>query len=209
MGGFCFSPEQQARLERYEAALAVQLAAKPKRLEHSLSVASCAEELARIYGVDPFKARVAGILHDWCKAYSDAELLELASAYGVKLEGPDEHVVGLLHGPLAAAMLPERFGELEADVLSAIEHHTLGAPDMSALDAVVFIADAIEPLRPDYPAIVRMRGHVGELSLERLLLGAMAESMRYVIETRRFLCPEALDGYNALIERLPRIEGDA
>lgn len=209
MGDAGFSSEQRARLERYEAALAEQLAAKPRRLEHSLSVASCAEELARVYGVDPFKARVAGILHDWCKAYSNEELLELSERYGISLEGPDEHVVGLLHGPLAAAMLPERFAELEADVLAAISRHTLGAPDMSALDAVVFIADAIEPLRPDYPAIARMRGHVGELPLERLLLEAMAESIRYVIETRRFLCPEALDGYNALIERTSRIEGDA
>ena len=37
---------------------------KPSRYQHSLGVAETAVELARRFGVDEEKARIAGLLHD-------------------------------------------------------------------------------------------------------------------------------------------------
>ena len=55
-----------------------------KRYEHSLSVSDMAVRLARAYGVDERKARLAGLLHDWDKDYSDDEARARARDLGVK-----------------------------------------------------------------------------------------------------------------------------
>ena len=204
-----YSAEELARIASYEEALAVQLAAKPKRLEHSLSVASCAEDLALAYGLDPYPARVAGILHDWCKAYTAQEQAELCARYGVAFEAPLELLGPIMHGPLAAGMLPERFPELDGAVLAAIARHTVGDPDMGELDAVVFVADAIEPLRGDYPAAARLRAMAGNAPLAELAFAAVSESVRYVIETGRYLYPVAIETYNALALGAGLRKGDA
>ena len=60
-----YDARQREFLSRIEDALSKQLMRKPRRLSHSFSVARTAEALAVAYGVDPFKARVAGTLHDW------------------------------------------------------------------------------------------------------------------------------------------------
>lgn len=63
------APAELEELERLDADLAVQLAKKPKRLAHSRSVARTAEGLAVLYGVDPFLAGAAGILHEIGRAH--------------------------------------------------------------------------------------------------------------------------------------------
>jgi predicted HD superfamily hydrolase involved in NAD metabolism len=53
----------------------------------------------------------------------------------------------LLHAKLGAEIAREQFGVDDAEVLSAIEKHTTGAAEMSALDRVVYLADSLEPGR--------------------------------------------------------------
>lgn len=193
--------EQQEVVAGLEADLAEQLAAKPRRLKHSLMVGRTAEALARHYGVDPFKARVAGILHDWEKAPDHDELLANAGELGIDMGVPLEDVAGLLHGLVAEKTLPARYPWLEADVLQAIGRHTLGAADMTPLDQVIFVADGIEPTRGPVPALEKQRARVGEDSLERLFLDSFLDGVAYVVDTRRYLYPGTLDVYNELVRR--------
>jgi len=53
----------------------------------------------------------------------------------------------VLHAPRGAALAREDFGVSDPQVLSAVEKHTLGAPQMSALDCVLYLADGLEPER--------------------------------------------------------------
>ena len=142
-----YTPEQEALLARLKRDLSEQLSKKPRRLAHSLSVAKTAERLAVIYGVDPFLARAAGILHDWEKASPVSEQLSHARELGVDLGVDLELVHSLLHGIIASRVLPARYPELPSEVWHAISVHTSAAPDMSPLDEVLFVADGIEPLR--------------------------------------------------------------
>ena len=73
-----YDTSQRELLARIERDVRDHLAAKPRRLEHTLSVADTAERLALHYGVDPFCARAAGLLHDWEKASSPASQVERA-----------------------------------------------------------------------------------------------------------------------------------
>jgi predicted HD superfamily hydrolase involved in NAD metabolism len=193
-----YDEEQLANIARYEADLAVQLEEKPKRLRHSLSVGLTAERMAVAYGVDPYLARVAGILHDWSKAESTERLAAEAVDLGISFEVDMALVEPLLHGMVAARMLPSRYPELPAEVFQAIDRHTLGNAHMSELDMVVFVADGIEPFRKAVKPIESQRGHVGKVSLEDLFWESFADGVSYVIDTRRYLYPGTLDIYNEI-----------
>lgn len=196
-----FTAEQQALLARLDADVAVQLAAKPKRLAHVRGVAATACLLAETYGVDPFLARAAGLLHDWHKALSHEEILSQARELGIDLGVDLELVEPLLHGMLTARELPARYPELPLEVWHAIDVHTTAAADMSPLDMVLFVADGIEPGRPASPGIVRTRSLVGEVPLFELFWEAFVGGIVYVLEGGRYLYPGTIDVYNALLGR--------
>ena len=194
--------DEQARaalMARIEDAVSTRMREKRRRWQHTQGVADTAEELARAYGADPFSARAAGLLHDWDKVLPDAELAARAAAYGICVEGPISKAVHLLHGPVAARELPNLFPELDPSVFQAVARHTVGATDMTPLDMVVYVADAIEPGRGPYAD--GLRSQVGEASLEGLFLACAAQSMSYVIQERRYLYPPAVAVYNAYLER--------
>lgn len=193
-----YSPKQQALLDKIEAAARAQLAPKPKRLAHSLSVAKTCEELALAYDVDPFCARAAGLLHDWDKVVPNEELVSRARALGIDM-GVDLHLVEpLLHGIVAARELPALFPELPGEVWRAIEVHTTAATEMSPLDQALFVADGIEPLRPASPGIEAVRALAGRVSLEEVFWASFVGGITYVLEGGRYLYPGTIDTYNSL-----------
>lgn len=196
--GVEYEPWQRLTLMRIEADTRTQLKSKKRRLDHSLSVAKTAEHLAVMYGVDPFLARVAGLLHDWDKAVSKDELLARARHFGIDLGVPLESVEPLLHGMVAARELPERYPHLPHEVWHAIACHTSAAEDMNELDMVLFVADGIEPLRRSSPGIQQTRSLVGKASLEDLFWNAFVGGIVFVLETGRYLYPRTIDIYNTL-----------
>ncbi len=198
-----YSADQQAVIDQLEADLKNHMYDKnPKRFAHSISVGRCAETLARVYDADALSARIAGILHDWEKLLSDAETLELAEQFRIHVEAPYQKIVGLLHGPLAAKTLPAIYPWLSEEVLSAIQKHTAGDYQMSALDKILYVADLIEPLRPDFEAVATVREvYLQGGSLDELYESAFCGVMRYVISSRSYLYPNSIALYNEMIEK--------
>ena len=195
----CSAASSDELVARIEADIEAQLSAKRKRLKHSRAVAKTAVELADLYGVDRHDALCAGLLHDYAKAYSNDELLEKAAELGLDYGCDLKLVLPILHGPIAARELRGRYPELDEAVFTAIERHTVATCDMSPLDMVIFIADGIEPGRPATPDIERQRAEVGKVPLEELFLDALSASIGFVIETKRYLWPGALESYNRYV----------
>lgn len=194
---------QATYLEHVHDMLRTRMKDNQRRFEHSLGVARSAAQLAVAYGVDEYEAVLAGLLHDWDKVLDDHELLVRAAQYGVELVGSPTRSVGLLHGLVAAHELQHVFPGTSDAVCQAVARHTIGAVDMTPLDMVVFIADAIEPgRRGDYAE--RLRALVGEASLEELFFQTFSQGLVYVISTGRYLYPTAIDIYNAYAVRLMR-----
>lgn len=190
-----FTGCERTELERIEELLAVRMKDATKRHWHSLGVAKTATELAKTYQVDAYLAAAAGLLHDWDKVLPDEELVSRAIRYRIEVAGSPALAAPLLHGPVAARELPELFRELPGEVFQAIARHTVGAVDMTPLDMVVFVADAIEPgRRGDYADV--LRAQVGEVSLEELFFNCFSRGLIYVLETRRYLYPTAIEIYN-------------
>ena len=120
--------------------------------------------------------------------------LHLAEVYGVD-RFDAAAATPLLHGPVAAYELPQLFPELSLAVFQAVDRHTVGACDMTPLDMVVFVADAIEPNRHgDYAHALRKM--VGESTLDELFFSCFAQGLVYVIQSGRYLYPTAISIYN-------------
>ncbi len=157
--------------EFYEARAAdIAKRVSKKRLIHIEGVSATAAKLAEIYGVDVASAALAGLLHDWDKGLDDDEIRERVHELGMEDEVGSwtlEHMPRVLHGPTAARALSREFPEIPDEIISAIYKHTTAACEMSPLDKVIYIADAIEPSRT-FHDIDQLRAQVGVLDLDAL-----------------------------------------
>ena len=77
---FDFYPE--VNLSREDLLAKIASMVKKSRFEHMLGVEKAAIALAQKYGVDPHKASLAGLLHDYCKEVDDETFLSLIDKYG-------------------------------------------------------------------------------------------------------------------------------
>ncbi len=184
-----------------------------KRFAHMKGVAKTAEELARAYGVDPARARLAGILHDWDKGLDNDQIRCKVKELGIEDEVSSWVVANMpqvVHGPTAAAELAREHPEIPADVLSAIWKHTIASSEMTELDKIIYIADALEPGR-SFDEVGDLRAMMGVASLDELYLEVYRFWIQTLIGMGGLLHPDTLAIWNALIypeahERLLRYE---
>lgn len=168
----------------------------PSRYMHSLSVAKTARKLARAYGYDEQVARMAGLLHDWDKALKPDKLARRVEYYQLSVDRTwVDTMPWLLHGPTAAAVLADEFPCFGTEVFQAIERHTVGAPAMSPLDMIVFVADKIEPLH-EVPEYERLYAQIGKVSLEDLFFAVLKEGLSYILRSNRPLCHDSVIVWN-------------
>ena len=146
------------------------------RFLHSLEVAKSAEHLARRYGGDPDKARVAGLLHDVMKDISPSEQLQIFKDFGILLDDVEKDAQKLWHARAGAAFIEHILHIDDRDLLNAVRYHTTGRAGMSLLEKTVFVADFISADR-SYPDVDKMRA-LAEVSLE----DAMRYALRYTID---------------------------
>lgn len=195
-----FDAGQASRLADIERAVSERLVGR--RLRHVMGVADTALRLALAYGVDPFMARAAGLLHDWDKQLPKDELWEKALSLGV-VQDRDERLEPLLHAWTAQASLPAEFPDLPAEVFVAVGRHTVGDVAMTRLDMVVYLADMIEPSRSG-DAVDSLRAKVGIVCLEELFAEGCRRSLQYLLEGGRYVYPGGVDVWNAWCGRLGR-----
>ena len=100
--------------------------------------------LARAWNADPERVELAVWGHDLFRSEPPAAQLRLAAQIGVEIAADARDYPILLHGPIAAAVLRERFGVTDEEALLAVRDHTAGLARMSLLAKVLLIADKIE-----------------------------------------------------------------
>lgn len=128
---------------------------KARRVRHVLGVEEEAVRLARRYGADERRARIAALLHDCTKKLSMAEQLSLCTRYGVELDEAELENLKLLHAKTGAEVAKHIFGA-DDEICGAIRWHTTGRPGMTLLEKVIYLADYIEPSR-DFDGVAALR----------------------------------------------------
>lgn len=160
-----------------------------KRLRHIVGVAETAVGLARRFGIDPTRARVAALAHDMDRSTPEEELRRYCELHGVELTAYERSVPVLLHGPVAAHRLEHAYGVTDAEIIFAVRHHTLGDGGFGAVGLVLFASDFLEP----------NRDAISERERQRILAGATLERIAVgVIEAAR-------DRYGRLAEPTRRL----
>jgi predicted HD superfamily hydrolase involved in NAD metabolism len=171
----------------------------PHRYTHSLGVAATARELASRYGADPEKAELSGLLHDIAREWRPPELLAAAQDWEIPVGYLEEMApMPCLHGPVGASVAADVFQVNDEAVLLAIAHHTMGRERMTLLERVLFLADAIEPNRPEMDYIRELRD-LAPQDLNRACRRAYDYTFEYLLRTGQPIHPEAARGRNWLL----------
>lgn len=115
-------------------------------LKHSEAVADLAEKLAKKFGVDETKARIAGLLHDCAKYLGKDHIKQTVIEKNIPVFDHEMQAPRTLHAPLGAFIAKDYFNIEDEDILNAIRYHTVGRCNMSLLEKIIFISDKIEPV---------------------------------------------------------------
>jgi predicted HD superfamily hydrolase involved in NAD metabolism len=132
-----------------------------KRFIHTLGVEKLAVQLAEVLLPEKVsELSVAALLHDVAKELSYEEHIALLKGSDVKYTEEDLSIKPALHSIAALPLISEFFKEYATpDVRSAVANHTLGAPDMSVFDEIIFISDYAEEGRT-YRTCIEVRNYL-------------------------------------------------
>lgn len=167
-----------------------------ERFIHSLGTMEISLKLAERYGVDKEKACIAALLHDCAKDICYEETLNLCKENQIELDGYKILEPILIHAELGAFIAKRDYMIEDEEILSAIKYHTIGRPNMSMLEKVIFIADYIEPNREHKEADLA-REVVFE-DINKAIVICIKKTIEYVKNKGGFVHPDSMLVLNSL-----------
>ena len=175
----------------------------PDRYAHSVGTAGCAVELAKKFGVNEKKAYIAGLLHDSAKCKTKKEMIDIVRHKLNDMDPMELNTEKILHAPVSAYVARDGFGVKDPDILSAIRWHTIGKPDMNNLEAIIFLADKIEPTRGNVEfrekVLKILDENPNEKGLKLGLFECYAQTIQSLAERELPIMPMTIDVYNDLL----------
>ena len=132
-----------------------------KRYLHTLGVEKFAVHLGMILIPEQVgELSAAALLHDIAKELSYDEHVNLVKESGIEYCDEDLIVKPAIHSLAAIPIIKSDFSEFATDnILSAVANHTLGAPNMSVFDEIIFISDYAEEGRT-YRTCIDVRNYL-------------------------------------------------
>ena len=116
-------------------------------------MADTAACMAMRFDEDPYRAYLAGLLHDNAKCIEDKKKLALCGKYKLEINTAEQKNPDLLHAKLGSFLAKERYQVEDPEILSSILYHTTGKPAMTTLEQIIYIADYIEINRKKLPGM--------------------------------------------------------
>lgn len=175
----------------------------PSRFEHTEGVLSEVERIAKACGADLDKAKIAALLHDITKKYTQEEHVELCRENGVTLTEIEKNEPKLLHQITGAIVAKQEFSIDDEEILSAIRYHTTAKPNMTPLEKTLYLADFTEPGRT-YEGVDMLR-QVIYSDIEDGLLAALDFSIQEILGKGALLHPDTIDARNDILLRRKNI----
>lgn len=166
------------------------------RYEHSLRTAKLSEKMCALYGEDRNKGYFAGLSHDICKNFDEKTMRSLALLSGEEITETENANFPLLHGKAASAKLKNDFSVNDPEILEAVAVHTLGKKGMCNLSKILYIADKIEPGRPQMTK--KYLKTLLQNPLDALLKIVIEENISYLEKKGKKVASETLELYSFL-----------
>lgn len=152
-----------------------------ERYEHSLNVSKMCRSLVESYklDIDPDKAELTGLLHDYAKFYSDEEFEELVLEFGADtylLQAPRK----IWHATIGRYAVEKDFDIHDEEILSAIEYHTTGKENMTPLEEVLFISDFCEKGRVGQ--VFDQARDLAYVDMKRCIYYILADKIKHILD---------------------------
>ncbi len=163
------------------------------RFEHCIGVSETARHLAHLNGYDENKAALTGFIHDYAKQVSDADFIAAIKTQGFDLELLKWNRL-IWHGIVGTYFIKRDLKIMDAEILRAVWYHTTGAPKMTALDKIVFVADYIEPRR-SFAGVDQAR-QVSFANLDAGVGYELTHTLEFLLAKRARIYPQTLLAYN-------------
>ncbi|PWG01024.1 bis(5'-nucleosyl)-tetraphosphatase (symmetrical) YqeK [Levilactobacillus bambusae] len=169
---------------------------KKPRFEHVLRVEQVAMELAKENDADVERASIAGLCHDYAKQRPDADFITAIKAYHMD---PDLLNYGnaIWHGLVGAELVRRELLIDDEEILNAIRYHTTGAPYMTTLEQIIYMADYIDPKR-DFDGVEQAR-QLSHEDLPKAVAYQTKRTLAYLIAKNAPVYPATLTTYNAWV----------
>lgn len=164
---------------------------KARRYDHSVRVAQTCSFLCKKYGLNPKLGYLAGIGHDMCKDFPEEEMIKLSKDAGLGIPKFELEHPQLLHGRAAATLLKNKFGIDDSDLLEAVTNHTSACLNLCDLTKCLFVADKIEPGRPQSSEEYRAR--LFAMNINQLFYAVLLENYEYVKAHGYDIYPDTLE----------------
>ncbi|MGM0438323.1 MAG: bis(5'-nucleosyl)-tetraphosphatase (symmetrical) YqeK [Bacillota bacterium] len=162
-----------------------------KRYLHTMGVVEVAIKLAKKNDVNIEKTIIAALLHDYAKPLSEKELLNYAQKMNGEIDSIEIKIPAILHAPVGAFLVKQKYDIINKDILEAIRYHTIGKPDMGKLALIIFAADFIESNR-SFPGVEKLRDISDNCSLAKLIVAVCDQSIEYNIAQKKIIHPNTL-----------------
>lgn len=173
-----------------------------KRKSHTYAVAEEAKKLARRYGEDVERAELAALFHDFFRGVQEKVMNGYVRQLG--LSPAYLNNANLAHSKIAAFIMEKDYDIRDQDIINAVSFHTTGRANMSNLEKIIYLADAIEPNR-SYPGIEEIRV-LAYRDLDEACLASLSRSIDYVNCRGLYLDQDTVMARDSFINTLRRKE---
>ncbi|MBU1144914.1 MAG: bis(5'-nucleosyl)-tetraphosphatase (symmetrical) YqeK [Firmicutes bacterium] len=172
-----------------------------KRQIHTEGVISTAISLCGVYGIDPIKGEIAGLLHDSTKLESKEETISRIIHFFGKEElnlWPPK----AWHALSACDYAKHECEIDDEDILNAICFHTTGRSDMSILEKIIYVSDFIEDSRKNVNEKLK---NLSKINLDKTVFEIMKLTISHLTRNGEFIAKitkEAIDNYQMKLEEM-------
>lgn len=171
-----------------------------RRKAHIYAVAEEAKKLAQRYGVDVEKAEFAALFHDIFRNVPEKKLNDYVRQLGL-----DECYLynsNLAHSKIAAVIMQRDYNIHDRDLINAVSYHTTGRANMSDLEKIIYLADAIEPNR-SYPCVEKIR-EVAYQDLDQACLLSLEHSIDFIKSKDSYLDKDTIMARDWLMKKIKK-----
>ncbi len=185
-----------------------------KRFKHTEGVVGMAVQLARYCLSNKEDELIAAAyLHDVTKELSIEEHRKILFDNKVMLDGEDINTEAILHSFSAYCVVKRDFPDYATDdVLSAVYNHTIGSPDMSVFDEIIFLADYIEETRSHESCVILRKFVLTEMKngdaerntkvLHEACVKAIDNTVLHLIDRKKVINTKNILTRNALLGKI-------
>ncbi len=178
------------RLPKYET---------QKRIEHSIRVKETALQLYKIWGGNKQVLVYAALLHDIARDLPIEKLIEIAEKNGYRIDKIEAENPIILHAPIGAIIAEKDFGITDKNILNCIKYHTTGRASITLNEAIIYLADFIEPGR-DFEDAKKVR-KIAFADLKEAVIQETILNVAYLMNARVPIHPKTIEMFNSLLKK--------